>query len=260
MQIDLIKKIVLKIFYAVNEKKYKFKGRTIRYLFKNCKATNLCVVFSAFPQQGQMPGYNYVKTLWNRGGYDLIFICDDMVNIPTGGSYYLGDSGNFWGEEAVESLLEYIMLQKKYKKIIGVGSSKGGTAALIFGLKMKFDAIIIGACQYKIGNYLNCPYYYKTLQALTGMESVSDKAIEKLNNVIKNILIQNRKTSTEIWFHYSIKEHTYSEQIKELLQDLRENEYVLHEDVSTYLEHNDVAKYFPGFLLKTLDSLRDKNC
>lgn len=68
MQFDLIKKFVLKIFYAVNEKNYEFKGRTIRYLFKNCKATNLCVVFSAFPQQGQMPGYNYVKTLWNRGG------------------------------------------------------------------------------------------------------------------------------------------------------------------------------------------------
>ena len=219
----------------------------------------MCCVFS-FSSTRTNARIQLCENALESGGYDLIFVCDDMVNIPTGGSYYLGDSGDYWGVDAVESLLKYVMRKKKYKKIIGVGSSKGGTAALIFGLKMKFDAIIIGACQYKIGNYLNCPYHYKTLQELTGMKNVSDEAIDKLNSITKNILIQNRKTSTEIWFHYSIKEHTYSEQIKELLQDLRENEYLLHEDVSTYLEHNDVAKYFPDFLLKTLDSLRDNNC
>lgn len=181
-----------------------------------------------------------------------------MVNIPTGGSYYLGNFGDYWGIEAVESLLNHITQKKKYQRIVGVGSSKGGTAALIFGLEMQFDDIIIGACQYRIGSYLNCSYHYKTLQALTGMDTVSDEVIKKLDGITKNIIIQNRKSSTEVWFHYSTEEHTYKEQIKDLLKDLHENEYILHEDVAKYVEHSDVSKHFPAFLLKTLDSLLKK--
>lgn len=195
--------------------------------------------------------------LEKKGGYNYLFICDDMVNIPTGGSYYLGNDGCYWGIKAVESLLEYIMQKKKYEKRVCIGSSKGGTAAWIFGIELKFDAVVIGACQYKIGSYLNCPYHYKSLQALTGMDDVSEDAIKELDNVTKSILLKNKNCSTEIWFHYSTKEHTYHEQIKGFVQDLYQNHYILHEDVSDYREHADVAKHFPAYLLKTLDELKN---
>lgn len=260
MKNERLRAFIWKTFYALNEQKYEIDGHTIRYLFRNNRSNRLCVVFSAFPQKGKMPGYNYVKTLWNGGGYDYLFICDDMVNIPTGGSYYLGNDGYYWGIDAVESFLAYFTQKRKYERKIAVGSSKGGTAALIFGLEMQFDAIVIGACQYKIGSYLNCPYHYKTLQALTGAEKVSNEEIERLDDITKRVLLKNRETSTEIWFHYSTKEHTYNEQIKELLRDLHDIGYVVHEDVANYQEHSDVAKYFPAYMLRTLEELQKINC
>lgn len=244
------------MFYAIHERKFKYKGHTIRYMVKNCKSKNLCVVFSAFPQKGVLPGYNMIRTLWNnQGKYDLLYIRDDMVNIPTGGSYYLGSNGDFWGIETVEALIKFITSKNGYNKCVGVGSSKGGTAALMFGLKLQFDAVVIGACQYRIGSYLNCPYHHKTLQKLTGMENVCSEAISILDSIVPDIISEKKGTPTEIWFHYSDKEHTFSEQIQELLHDLRANGYHLHEDVMHYLDHGDVGKYYPKYMLKILDRL-----
>lgn len=255
-----IKACLWKLFYLIYEKRFTYKGHTIKYLFKDCKSDKLCIVFSAFPLKGTMPGYNYVRTLWKRGGINLLYICDDMVKIPTGGSYYLGNNGDYWGVEAIETLIKRIADRGKYNKKIAVGSSKGGTAALIFGIELNFDAVVIGACQYKIGTYLNCAYHYRSLQLLTGMNRVSDDAIKLLDSVTERIIYDHKKSSTEIWFHYSSEEHTYIEQIQCLLADLRSNGYTLHENVMRYSDHADVAKYFPEYLKETLDYLLKESC
>lgn len=260
MSMKKINAYLWKLFYFINEKHFTFKGHTVNYLFKDCKSDKLCVVFSAFPLKGTMPGYNYVRTLWNRGGVNLLYICDDMVKIPTGGSYYLGNDGDYWGIEAVEALIKRIADRGQYNKKIAVGSSKGGTAALIFGIELNFDAIIIGACQYKIGTYLNCDYHYKSLQALTGMEHVGADTIKMLDSITEKTIHEHKDASTEIWFHYSTEEHTYKEQIQGLLADLRSNGYELHEDIMRYSNHADVAKYFPEYLEKTLDYLLKEGC
>lgn len=68
MSMKKIKDYLWKLFYLIHEKHFTFKEHTVNYLFKDCKSDKLCVVFSAFPLKGTMPGYNYVRTLWNRGG------------------------------------------------------------------------------------------------------------------------------------------------------------------------------------------------
>ena len=250
-----IKSCFWKLFFLIHEKKFIYNGHEIKYLYKDCKSDKLCIVFSAFPQKGNMPGYNYVRSLWNRGGVNLLYICDDMVKIPTGGSYYLGSNGDYWGINAVKALIEEFTKKRKYVKRVGIGSSKGGTAALMFGLELQFDAVIIGGCQYKIGSYLNCPYHYKSLQVLTGMKHVSDDAIYELDCITKKIVFSQKESQTEIWFHYSTEEHTYEEQIKDLLHDLQINNYKVHENIMNYSEHADIAKYFPTYMLSILNDL-----
>lgn len=254
-----LKILYWKLFYAIHERKFEYNGHKIKYMFKNCKSNNLCVVFSAFPKKGSLPGYNMIRSLWNRDGVNLLYIRDDMVKIPTGGSYYLGRDGEYWGIEGVKELIKSFTNRGQYMKCIGVGSSKGGTAALMFGLELEFDAVVIGACQYRIGSYLNCPYHYKSLQKLTGMERVSIEAINKLDNIVRKIISEHKGASTEIWFHYSDEEHTFAEQIRGLLQDLHANNYHLHEDVMHYADHGDVGKYYPAYMLKTLDILLSTN-
>ena len=250
-----LKTLYWKLFYAVHERTFKYKGHKVRYMFRNRKREILCVVFSAFPPKGSLPGYNMIRTLWNSGKADILYIRDDMVKIPTGGSYYLGSDGDYWGIDAVKELIKSFTDRKKYRKRMSVGSSKGGTAALLFGLKLQFDAVIIGACQYKIGSYLNCPYHYKSLQKLTGMENVTFEAIGKLDNIVPKVISEHKGSSTEIWFHYSDEEHTFSEQIRDLLSDLHVGNYRLHEDVMHYADHGDVGKFYPAYMLEVMNTL-----
>lgn len=81
-----------------------YKEHKIKYIYKNNKSDLLCVVFAGFPN----------------------LILDDMVNIPTGGSYYLGRSGNYWGIDAIPAMLHYFKAKSSSKRIVTAGSSKGG--------------------------------------------------------------------------------------------------------------------------------------
>ena len=73
-------------------------------------------------------------------------------------------------ETSVVSLISNIMHENNilFKNVISVGSSKGGTAALYYGMKYNYGNIIVGAPQYKIGTYLSdlsiiCPQIPQTL-------------------------------------------------------------------------------------------------
>ena len=69
-----------------------------------------------------------------------------------------------------------------------------------------------------------------------------------------------KRIKAHLWFHYSTEKQTYKEQIQCLLADLQSNGYELHEDIMRYLNHADVAKYFPEYLEKTLDYLLKEGC
>lgn len=241
-----------KLFFTINERKFNYDGHQVKYLLKKGRAKVLCVVFSAFPKKGEMPKYNLVKNLW---GYDcsFLYICDDFVNIPTGGSYYLGNNGDYWGIEAVSELIIHVKNFLNVDRLIGIGTSKAGTAALMFGLRLHFDSLIIGACQYRIGSYMNCDYHRRSLQMLVGHDDISNEEIEQLNNfVLDSVRKNNQIAKTTIYFQYSENDHTYSEQMEDLLYDLRSLHYNLYEKIEDYSDHNEVAKFFPPFLKEKL--------
>ena len=56
--------------------------------------------------------------------------------------------------EVIESLIKEIMSSAKVTRLVFCGSSKGGSSALYYGLKMKADAVICGSPQYNILQYL----------------------------------------------------------------------------------------------------------
>ena len=140
-------------FDLVHQRTHRHAGYRVHYVLHRGSSDALVVVFSAF-SAGLKPTYNYVRTLWGRTDAHLLFIRDDFVNLPSGGAYYIGRKGDSHGRQAVLSLIRRIREQTGAKRVIGVGSSKGGTAALLFGCMLPMDAVIIGAPQYYIGSYM----------------------------------------------------------------------------------------------------------
>ena len=186
------------------ERKFYYNEHVLRYLFVNNHTKNLCVVFSAFPDKNMMPGYNLVRTLVpNNRNFSYLFILDDMVNTPGGGSYYLGSGGDYYGMDLVNTFLKDFISKYHFTSTVAVGSSKAGTAALMFGLPMHMNYLIIGACQYKIGTYLNCKYHMNTLRLLTGYDSVPQIVISDLDRIVPDIVLENKDVNkTKIFFHY----------------------------------------------------------
>ncbi len=170
-----------------SEKKYSFQEHTIKYLLlPNKKSKALIISFSAFPNPGQRSQYNYVRTLAKITANKL-FILDDFG--PDGrGAYYLGKKGDFFIERLVDDLIQKIICERSIKRIICLGSSKGGYSALYFGIKHQAEFIIAGAPQFLLGNYLTVNEdHLKYLEYIMG--GVSFESIRFLNDYMKNLII-----------------------------------------------------------------------
>ena len=240
----------------ITEKNFKFAGHKVKYIYEDNKKSNLCIVFSGFPELGKKAEYNYKRTLHKYKDFNYLFILDDMVNIPTGGSYYLGSNGNYWGLKAIPELINMIQKKCKCKVLVMTGSSKGGTCALLYGARLGADYIIAGSCQYKIGSYMLNPYHINSLKVLTGVNDIQKEAVDFLDSLCYESLKNNvNKDKTKVYLHYSDKEETYEKHIKYLVQDLNDMNYFVTYEIMNYENHGDVGKYFPKFLLKTLSSI-----
>lgn len=240
-------------FDLLHQRTHRSHGYDVHYLYKPGTSDALVVVFSAFAS-GLKPTYNYVRTLWGHTDAHLLFIRDDFVNLPSGGAYYIGNKGDSHGLEAVMSLLQKIMTNSGAKRVYGVGSSKGGTAALLFGCMLPMDSIIIGAPQYYIGSYMreHKPDSLALLASSNG--SVVAEDIAWLDNIVPAaVKACGKKPAVHI--HYSDREHTYPEHIADMLRDLKDCGCEVHEDVADYEKHTDVYKHYIPYLTHTLPIL-----
>ena len=116
----------------------------ITYHFEKspCNSKYLLVIFSGFNRIEATPQktYNYIRAL-NGVNYNKLFILDSY---GPRGCYYLGENMSFEVETSVVSLISKIstMYDIPNKNIITVGSSKGGSAALYFGMKYYYGHVI----------------------------------------------------------------------------------------------------------------------
>jgi len=244
----MLKKIIFYIKLLTKQRTYKSGEHKVKYVFeKGSNDNNLVVVFSGFPKKNQTARYNYMRTL-EAINSNKLFILDD-IGPNKRGAYYLGKNKNFSFANAVEKLIAKLNDELSPEKVIFCGSSKGGYSALYFGLRMNAKVVISGAQQYYIGNYLYQNDHRPIYNYITGSNDETD--IEFMNNILTNeITMQENKPI--IHLHYSKNEHTYSEHIKDLIEDLEKNNYSVFKDEGTYHTHSEVARYFPHYLIKTI--------
>ena len=233
--------------------------RDINYLFeKGAKASPfLLVAFQAVPtvKNGKPnKSYNYTKFLKDIN-VNRLFIEDTCGEF---GCYYLCNNMNFEVEETVIALIESIM--KKYKikpeNVITFGSSKGGSAALYYGLKYKFGHVISGAPQTKIATYLNgCRP--NMLQYIAGQDLAEDN-LKKIDSLILNQVKASNNT-TKINLLTSEKDGQYKTHIVPLVKKIKTAKIDANIVFEPGIEkHRDIATYFPSFLISNVKRIIDE--
>ncbi|RSX50196.1 Two component regulator three Y domain-containing protein [Bifidobacterium callimiconis] len=240
---------------TVQERKFRYGGTTLKYMYQPCKSSDrLLVVFSACTRQGIPARYNYMRTLKDVA-INKLFILDDFGEDHRGG-YYLGAYPDFEMEQATKVLIDRFLSRPEINKICFGGSSKGGWSALNFGVQYAGRGlgaeIIAGAPQFWLGRYLMAPANEITLRGISNGHD-RNKVVAALDRHLRDNIEANEDASEQkVFLHYSTKEHTYADHIRDLLEVLRKSGYVLIEDKQAYTDHGDVSLYFPSFFVSSL--------
>lgn len=244
----------LKILFE--QKVYEHDGVKVKYLFKeNKKSDILVIVFSACTRQGIKARYNYVKTLEGTK-CSRLHILDDYA-ADGRGSYYLGVNFTFSEEKATDALIDAMIAMSTPRIVVFCGSSKGGYAALNFGLKRENAYIIAGGPQYFLADYLKGPGENCTYRHIVGEDS--EEKTRVINTYLQERIRNNPFIATQkIYIHYSTCEHTYSEHIYSMLEELKSSGYRVEEDVESYTNHSDISYFFPDYLKKTISEIMNR--
>ncbi len=254
---DVNQEIIRMINKNINRKKFHGEKifssiHPIKYYFEKAKLNNknkLMIIFSAFSTDDAK--YNYISTL-KTCDCNKLFILDDFVSK---GTYYLGLKGDFNIETSVMALLSYIMSKNKilFSNVISIGSSKGGSAAIYYGLKYNFGNIIAGAPQYKIGTYLSDLSISDYALEIFG--EISDCNRIKYNNLIR----LSANTCTNIYLLTSDGDNQYKKVLKEFEFVSRELNIKLNIDKCEINNHGEISREFPKFLYDKLDLVLNKS-
>ena len=143
-------------YILLSEKRYEENGLELSYVLKPGTSLKniLVVVFSGFiPKDSNIKyPFNYIRSLQDFEA-NLLFISDSY---GPRGCYYLGKEMSFDFEVLVTNLIEKVRadLNVLKKDVICTGSSKGGSAALYFGLKNGYGSVLAGAPQTRIASYI----------------------------------------------------------------------------------------------------------
>lgn len=237
----MIKKKLIRLLKKLYFLKYKLHEHTfekrIKYLYFNRGSSVLAVVFSGMDSDDKSRLYNYVKGFVDVP-VDFLYLSD-----PFGyrGSYYWKEKGSNEPLNMTQRLLRKIMSQKNYKRVCFVGSSKGGSAAILHGAMLGVDYVLAASNQYNIGNYVaQSPDIFLGMTGVT----VNEKAVQQLNDEFA-AYFDKIQDHTKLRILYSKKEITYKRDTIDMLAHIknkginceeRQCDFILHDEVGTYLK------------------------
>lgn len=228
------------MFLYIKECRIKGGGK---YLFlRDSSSSDLIIIFSGFSENRN---YQYMRSL-KDAKINKLFIADMWGYDGEGnkGSYYWFHNGAVLPETQTSKIIAEILRKNSYRNIFMAGSSKGGTCAIYYGLKFKVTKVYAGACQYNVGNYLRS--YPNILYGMMG--SVDAAVVNLLNNKCRDQIVANKGCGTQICVMYSKEEHTYKDDIVDLLNDLKTNQYDITLEERFFTDHSDIGIHFSVFL------------
>jgi len=207
----------------------------------------LVVCFSGFndPSFKEQHPYNYLTAL-SKFDLNLLFVQDTCGER---GCYYLCEHLDFSVERTVYALIKHIAEEvgAPEENIITVGSSKGGTAAIYYGLKYAFGHVIAGAPQAKLASYIAATGIHgKPVLDYMLAEDDWDNSFQKLDEIILDTIKENLPTKVNLLL--SENDGLWNGHFVPLLEkfDLMKVRYEMVNDLSIK-SHSGIAVAFPDY-------------
>ncbi len=233
----------------MDEKVFKYNNHEIIYtLSRNTTSNVMIVVFSGCAKlyENDKHPYNFQNVLSSFPA-NVLYIRD---NIGNRGVYYLAYKGDFSVSEGVCELIKKISSECNVSanNIITLGSSKGGSAALHIGLKIKCGNIIASVPQTKIASYIQATAQdtYRDMVPKDDEENV----FHKIDNYIINLLKSNHDST--IYLLTSENDYQFKIHIAPILPILNRDKRHKVTINNSICDHGDAVNFNPDYVIMSL--------
>ena len=200
------------------------------------------VVFSGFDAAGRQR-YNYIRQLEGVAPHRM-YVLD---NLGERGCYYLGSDRDPYVADAVSEAIEHELarLGLGTEQLVTAGSSKGGSAAIYFGLRFGCRALA-GAPQYYIGDYLtNASAAVAVCRLIAGGAEPEDVAW--LDGVLARAIDESAAGASVSVFS-SARDEQFESHIQPMIERLESRDVENSLTVGTYVGHRAIGDEFGPWL------------
>ena len=191
-------------YIAKNGTKVIYRHKKRKYDFNH-----VIFVFSGF--LNAKPGnYDFANAL-NDCPCDVIWICDNFEEMYT---YYLCINMDFRVEEAVAEFMQHMLdsLRLNISQSTTTGFSKGGSAALYYGLKYNIPNIVATVPQLKIGSYIEKNWRHVAEHMMGSNYSIANKNF--MDKLLPKLLMTDAFLERNIYLLTSEADEQYEVEIK----------------------------------------------
>lgn len=168
---------------------------------------SLLVIFSGFRPSGT---YDFDGSVTSALRGNVLWILDRFEG---NFGYYLCTDSNFFVVDSVLSLIETVRIDLGLDRshCIMAGFSKGGSAAIYFGIRFDYGSIVATAPQFLIGTYLqeSWPKVLGTMSGASGKVTA-----DQLDGIIPNLLNLDVHSNRNIYIFTSEADPQYEVQIR----------------------------------------------
>ncbi|UWX96113.1 DUF6270 domain-containing protein [Arthrobacter zhaoxinii] len=200
---------------SIVEGTYLHEGVTVKYKYRKAigDRRNLIVIFSGFRDPGTYD-FDGGPILSIRG--NILWILDDFSD---NFAYYLCTALDFSVERAIASLIEQAMnyLGIAQDQCTAAGFSKGGSAALYYGIKYNYGAILATAPQMHIGSSVK-KKWPEVFRAMTNDGSSAER--EYLDSLLPNLLREDTNLARNVYLFSSEADPQHKSSIEPYLSEL----------------------------------------
>jgi hypothetical protein len=175
-----------------------------------------------------------------------------------GASYYVARNMDFSVTDSIQALIEDHMrrLRLTRDEVTLLGASKGGSAALYYGLKYDYKNIVASTPQYFLGSYSKG--HGQLGDAVLG-EGQPDENVAVMDAVMKDLLDKDTDHKRNIYVVSSPGDYQYEQEVKHYLPALREYENFnfLFVESPTVRRHDEVVRQALPSILSIVYSLTE---
>ncbi|WP_217167162.1 hypothetical protein [Streptomyces sp. AC512_CC834] len=175
-----------------------------------------------------------------------------------GTSYYVCRDMDFSVSEAVEELIcaytEKLGLSRD--EVVLAGSSKGGSAAIFYGLKYGYRNIVASTPQYFIGSYSQG---HGVLGAYVLGEGEPQENVDTLDAVLPTLLAEDEDRDRNVYLVSSSRDYQYEEEVVHFLTALRKysNFNLFMVESPALVKHAEVTRQGLSVILSIIYALTE---